>query len=212
MQVRVWDSFVRGFHWLLLVTFAGLWYTGGKIDHIDRHEQLGLFMLALLLTRIIWGFIGSESAQFKTFLVGPKALVSYIKAPGSFQAFTHNPLGAWSVIAMLAALLAQAITGLFTDDAIFYRGPLAHLADASTVRLLTQYHKLIIDLILILAAVHSVAIVFYHLKGKKLLPAMIHGRQVTGENTSERAPKIRHGGWGYTLLVMNCIWIFLWLG
>src|SRR5690554_1654625 len=210
MQVRVWDGFIRGFHWLLLATFLGLWFTGGKIEHIDRHEQLGLFMLALLLTRIIWGFVGSESARFQHFLAGPKTVIHYLKAPREFQRFTHNPLGAWSVVALLVVLLAQVGTGLFTDDAIFYRGPLAHLARSDTLRLLTSYHKQIINFIWVLVILHVVAIVMYRLLGKNLVPAMIHGNQA-GEG-NQRPPVIRHGGWGYLLLAVNCIWIFYFLG
>ncbi|MCC5855367.1 MAG: cytochrome b/b6 domain-containing protein [Idiomarina sp.] len=210
MKVQVWDGFIRGFHWLLLVTFAGLWYTGGNIDFIDQHELLGLFMLALLLTRIMWGFVGSESARFSTFVKGPVSVWRYLRDKSATTPLTHNPIGAWSVIALLTLLLAQALTGLFTDDAIFYQGPLASWVDNDVNRLLTRYHKQIIDGILILVAIHIVAIFVYRIRGTALTWTMVSGKRQTSEPLAQ--PKLVHGAWGYGLLAVNCLWIYLWLG
>lgn len=209
MTVRVWDGFIRGFHWLLLAAFAGLWYTGGKLEHIDKHEMLGIFMLALLLSRIIWGFCGSESARFRYFLAGPKALFLYLRAPKSFQSHTHNPMGGWSVILMLALLSVQAITGLFTDDAIFYRGPLAALVSKDTLKTMTSIHLINFDLLKIVIGLHVLAIVVYKFVGEPLVYAMIRGHKKADSTTQ---PRIVNGAWGYVILAVNYGWLTWWLG
>ncbi len=199
MTVRVWDGYIRGFHWLLLAAFAGLWYTGGDFMLVDRHEQLGTFLLALIISRIIWGFVGSESARFRYFLAGPKALFLYLRAPKSFQSHTHNPMGGWSVVLMLALLLVQGVTGLFTDDAIFYRGPLAALANKDTLKIMTSIHHLNFDLLKIVIGLHTLAIVVYKFVGEPLVYAMIKGDKKADPATQ---PLIVHGAWGYLILAV----------
>lgn len=210
MVVTLWDAFIRGFHWLLVLVVTGLWLTGGNITYIDIHHKLGLVVLALLLTRIIWGFVGSESARFRTFLRGPRAMISHIRNPLKGTWLTHNPVGGWAVVLMILALLAQAITGLFTDDAIFFRGPLAHLLSNDWVRTLTSYHKQAFDWILILLAIHILANAIYSIKGKRLMEAMVTGKIESQEPVKQ--PKVVHGGYGFALLAFNLIWIFWWLG
>ncbi|RUO22660.1 hypothetical protein CWE08_05710 [Aliidiomarina iranensis] len=221
MVIKLWDGFIRGFHWLLVVVLAGLWYTGGSVDYleindtviefVDVHHKLGLIMLALILTRIIWGVVGSQPARFSTFLKGPKAIIGYIKSPFSKEHLTHNPGGGIIVVIMLAMLLAQAITGLFSDDAIFFRGPLASTVSNDVVRLLTSYHKQAFDFILAIIALHIVAIFVYLLMKKNLISPMITGKKAITSSATE-ALKQRHGGYGFILLAVNLIWIFWWLG
>lgn len=209
MTVKVWDGFIRGFHWLLLVVFAGLWYTGGELEHIDLHEMLGIFMLALLITRVIWGFCGSESARFRYFIASPKTVFLYLRAPKSFKNHTHNPMGGWSVVLMLALLLIQGTTGLFTDDAIFYRGPLASLVSKDTLKTMTSLHHLNFDLLKIVVGLHLLAIVVYKFVGEPLVYAMIQGHK-KGDATTQ--PRIVHGAWGYVILAINYAWLTWWLG
>lgn len=215
VTIKLWDGFVRGFHWLLVLVFAGLWYTGGNIDYIDQHHQLGLVMLALVLTRIIWGFVGSISARFSTFIKSPFAVFRYARAPLQKDYLTHNPAGAYMVVIMLALLLAQAISGLFTDDAIFFRGPLAQYVSNDTVRALTRYHKQAFDYILIVIALHLIAVAVYTLLKKKLIKPMITGKKdVSVDDTTASAsatPASRHGGWGFLLFAVNLAWIFYFL-
>ncbi|RUO38083.1 hypothetical protein CWE13_00030 [Aliidiomarina shirensis] len=221
MVIKLWDGFIRGFHWLLVVVLAGLWYTGGNLDYldlngtviefVDLHHKLGLVMLALIITRIIWGVFGSQPARFSQFLRGPKAVIAYLKSPFSKEHLTHNPGGGIIVVIMLALLLAQAVTGLFTDDAIFFRGPLANTVSNEMVSTLTSYHKQAFDFILIVIALHIVAIFVYLLMRKNLITPMITGKK-TLSTTTEKPPQQRHGGYGFILLAVNLFWIFWWLG
>ncbi|EGN74338.1 cytochrome b [Idiomarina sp. A28L] len=221
MVIKLWDGFVRGFHWLLVVVLAGLWYTGGNLDYlefngniiefIDVHHKLGLIMLALIITRILWGIFGSSPARFSQFLRGPKAVWGYLKSPFSKEHLTHNPGGGLIVVLMLVLLLAQAISGLFTDDAIFFRGPLANTVNNDVVRALTSYHKQAFDFILILIALHIVAIFVYLVMRKNFIGPMITGKK-TITNSNITPPKQLHGGYGFILLSLNLFWIFWWLG
>lgn len=222
MVIKLWDGFIRGFHWLLVVILAGLWYTGGNLDYlefnnfviefIDVHHKLGLIMLGLLITRIIWGVFGSQPARFSQFVRGPKAVFAYLKSPFSKEHLTHNPGGGLVVVLMLALLLAQAITGLFTDDAIFFRGPLASTVSTDIAYALTSYHKQAFDFILILIALHIVAIFVYLLKRKNLIAPMITGKKHIQAKSQRKQPKQLHGGFGFALLAINLLWIFWWLG
>ena len=122
-RIALWDLPTRAFHWLLAASVTGALvtgYVGG--NWIEWHARLGETIVGLIVFRIVWGFVGAPSAQFTTFVRGPRAIAAYVR--GQWQGVGHNPLGGWSVILMLLALLVQATTGLFTNDEIATTGPL----------------------------------------------------------------------------------------
>ena len=89
--VRAWDLGVRVFHWSLLVLLTGLWLTGeSEGDWMEVHQWLGISALALVLSRIAWGFVGSETARFGHFIRGRGAVVTYLR--GVFH-FVSNTTG-----------------------------------------------------------------------------------------------------------------------
>lgn len=220
MIIKLWDGFVRSFHWLLVLALVGLWYTGGSMDYIEvfgvyleyttLHYRLGLFVLALIITRIMWGFVGSEPARFSSFIKGPRAIFNYLRNPFAETHLTHNPGGAVVVVLMLALVLAQAVSGLFIDDAIFFRGPLADSVSNEWVRTLTSYHKQAFDYLLILIALHIVAILVYLVKRKNLIAPMITGKKMVA--STKKSPRQVHAGIGFAILIGNLIWVYWWLG
>jgi cytochrome b len=125
-SIHVWDIFVRVFHWSLVGSMIGLYISGEKMESV--HIRLGYFVIALLLARIIWGFIGTKHAKFADFLYSPPEIFYYLKSllSGKPIHYTgHNPAGGLMVLVMLTALPATAFTGLkalATDG----KGPLAH--------------------------------------------------------------------------------------
>jgi cytochrome b len=177
--VRVWDLPTRLFHWALVVCIIGLITTsqiGGNA--MDWHFRFGYAVLTLLLFRLLWGFVGGHWSRFSTFLYSPASLLRYIRGQeNGGQPLGHNPLGALSVFAILAVLLLQVGTGLFSDDEIAAVGPLSKLASGSLVSQLTHYHKDIGKLIVLaLVVLHIGAIVFYRVKRKKdLIRPMLVG-------------------------------------
>ena len=177
--VRVWDLPTRLFHWALVVCIVGLVTTaqiGGNA--MEWHFRFGYSVLTLLLFRLVWGFAGGHWSRFSSFLYSPASLLRYIRGQeDGVQPLGHSPLGALSVFAILALLLLQVGTGLFSDDEIAAVGPLSKLASGAVVSQLTHYHKDIGKVIvLILVLLHIGAIAFYRIKRKKdLIRPMLVG-------------------------------------
>lgn len=162
-KVRVWDLPTRLFHWGLAAGFAGSWYTGEN-GMTEWHERCGLAILALLAFRLIWGFVGGEFARFADFVRGPASAFRYLRETlsGRHPAYLgHNPLGGWSVLALLAVMAVQGTLGLFANDDILYEGPLYSLVSHDLSSRLTGWHHLTFDLVLILVAIHVTAVVAY---------------------------------------------------
>ncbi|MEW5727527.1 MAG: cytochrome b/b6 domain-containing protein [Pseudomonadota bacterium] len=172
--VKVWDLPVRLFHWGLVALVAALW-ASGEFGKLDIHMQLGAGALALVLFRLGWGIAGSRTARFADFVRGPATIVAHLRGAVPCRV-GHNPLGALSVVLLLALVLAQAASGLFTSDDIFTEGPLARFASADTVSLLSTVHRAGFKLLLAAIGLHLAAIVFYRLvKRENLVTPMITG-------------------------------------
>jgi cytochrome b len=177
--VRIWDLPTRLFHWTLAASTVAMIVTakiGGNA--MIWHLRLGHVVLALLLFRLVWGLIGGHWSRFRSFLYTPGDLLEQLRGRGN-PAHTagHSPLGALSVFAMLAALLAQVGTGLFSDDAIFFAGPLSSKAPANVVSAATRWHaELGQYLLYALLGLHLLAIAWYTLARRRpLVRAMLTG-------------------------------------
>lgn len=191
-QIKVWDLPLRVFHWVLLLlviaSFVSEW-----TDNLDRHATIGFCVLALLLFRLVWGFVGGTHARFANFVRGPSAVLAYLgslvgKRPGTFHA-GHNPVGALSVLALLLSLLLQAVTGLFTTTDEMFEGPLSKFVSSSLSETLTTIHRFNSNVLLALVGLHVVAILFYRfVKRENLVSAMFSGRkEVPGSAQAEDA-------------------------
>jgi cytochrome b len=180
VAVRVWDAPVRLFHWLL-VALVCVSVATGKIggNAMKWHMYSGYGVLSLLLFRLLWGIFGSSHARFSHFLRGPASVWGY--ASGLFRrqpshTLGHNPLGGLMVALMLAVLLFQAGSGLFSNDDIATEGPLYAKVGKDLSDRITSWHKLNSNLVLALAAVHVAAVIFYRVfKGENLVRPMISG-------------------------------------
>lgn len=181
-QIRVWDLPTRMFHWLL-VTLVAVSFVTGKIGGawMPYHIWSGCAILGLLVFRLAWGFVGGRHARFSAFVRAPGAVLRYTRTllqPEAPRHLGHNPLGGWSVLAMLLALLVQAVTGLFANDDIFTEGPLYPWISKATSDWLTHIHKLNQGVVLLLAGVHVMAVLFYLImKHKNLILPMFTGRK-----------------------------------
>jgi cytochrome b len=198
--VRVWDPFVRVFHWSLIALFALAWRTGETHD-MERHRQAGYAILALLLFRVFWGFAGSRTARFAQFLKGPAAIRAYLrKFMDDAPSDGHNPLGGWSVAALLAVLLAITATGLFAVDVDgFESGPLADWVSFDQGRVSARWHDGVFKAALAVIGLHISAIVFYQmLIGQNLIGPMITGtRERAADDTASDvrwSPALALGG------------------
>lgn len=178
-RVRVWDLPVRLFHWAIVLLVPALWWTAEN-DRLDLHVLLGEIALGLLLFRLLWGVLGSSTARFSGFVKGPAAVIRYLRGTG--RAFGHNPLGGWSVVAMLVALGTQIGLGLFIvqEDAFFDepQGPLSHLVSYETSRTLAERHETFFWVLVALIALHVLAVLYYlAVKRDDLVTPMVTGRR-----------------------------------
>ncbi|MFN7751737.1 MAG: cytochrome b/b6 domain-containing protein [Pseudomonadota bacterium] len=183
VPLPVWDLPVRLFHWVLVLLLAVSWMTGrdGGIDAMTWHLRAGLAVLALLLARIAWGVIGSQTARFREFVRGPRA--AWADARALLRRTTpphagHPPLGGWMVVALLIARLVQCATGEYANDAVMTEGPLAGRVSPALGEWLSTIHRWNVNVLLALAAVHVAAVV-YHIVAMRsdLLLGMITGRR-----------------------------------
>lgn len=197
--LRVWDVPIRLVHWLLVALIAFSWWTA-EYDHLDWHIWSGCAVLTLLIFRILWGFAGSSTARFSSFVRGPKSVVRYLRG-SRWNAIGHTPLGALSVLAILLVLSVQVGLGLIAEDedGIVF-GPLAHLVSTDTSDTARAIHSLNFDLLLALIALHVGAILFYRFfRGKRLTSAMITGRASLDAPAQEMQP----GKWWVAVLCLG---------
>ena len=179
---KIWDPVTRLWHWVLALA-VGVGWTFGKFmsfDNIQWHFYLGYLVLGLVLFRCLWGLLGPAPVRLRALLPAPAELWRYLRHVGRREpsgAAGHNPLGSISVVLMLLAVGAQAVTGLFlVSDDFFESGPLAGYVSEATVNRLTWWHHLNADLILILVALHVGAVLFYLVwKRENLVKPMITG-------------------------------------
>ncbi|MEC8643365.1 MAG: cytochrome b/b6 domain-containing protein, partial [Pseudomonadota bacterium] len=177
-RILVWDLPLRLFHWGLAVAVVTNVVTA-NLGRMDIHERSGLTVLALVVFRLLWGFIGGHHARFRNFVRAPRAVLAWLRAPSEAAAprqAGHSPLAALSVLALLAVTGFMATTGMFASDGILFDGPLAHLAPAQSEAATKIHHRAKLALIL-LVVLHLVAILVYKF-GKKinLTRAMVTGR------------------------------------
>lgn len=170
----VWDLPVRLVHWLFAALIAFSWWSVHH-HHTDWHIWSGCAILTLLIFRFLWGFVGSSTARFTSFVRGPRAIAEYWR--GTWVGIGHNPLGALSVLALLAAVSVQVGLGLISEDEDgIYMGPLAKLVSVDTSDKARDIHEFWFNVILGLIILHLLAILYYRLRGKKLTLPMITGQ------------------------------------
>ncbi len=174
--IRLWDLPTRIVHWAMALLVPFSWWTGDT-GQMERHRFSGYLLLGLLLFRLIWGFSGSAPSRFAAFVKGPAAVWRYVRG-GAAQVAGHNPLGGWSVVAMLSALALQIGLGLFSvDEEGFESGPFAHLLAFDTSRTVESLHEKLFWVLVGLIVLHIAAILWYLLvRRDNLVSAMITGR------------------------------------
>ncbi|MGC8697687.1 MAG: cytochrome b/b6 domain-containing protein [Halothiobacillus sp.] len=177
-RIKVWDLPTRLFHWLLVVGIFSLWFTADVLGRLSLHIAIGYALLGLIVFRLVWGFIGSDTARFSHFVRGPRHIIQYLKKPDDTVTLGHNPLGALSVVALLLVIMVQLGTGLFANDQIYSEGPFSDYVSERTQDLLTYIHEINFYILLGLISLHLAAIAYHQLKKHEpLVRAMITGQR-----------------------------------
>jgi cytochrome b len=190
--MKVWDLPIRLFHWLIVALVGFSWWSA-ESGLMDWHTRSGLAVLILLVFRLIWGFVGSSTARFGNFVRSPAAVIAYLRRPReTVHAPGHNPLGGYSVIAMLLVLATQVGTGLFAVDVDgIESGPLSHLVSFDQGRAAAEVHHISFSVLQGLVVLHVLAIAWYRIKGRRLIMPMLTGRD---PQLVEAAPQAAGGG------------------
>jgi cytochrome b len=206
LRIPVWDWPVRFVHWAIVLLLVALVVTG-KLgdDWLAWHMRFGQAMLALVLFRLAWGFVGSRNARFRSFLHGPSAVARYagslVRRAHEIHV-SHNPLGGWMVVVLLAALLVQASAGLFTNDDILWEGPLAKRVTKETTDAISSFHRRFWWVIVALSAVHIAAVLSYlALLKENLTHAMLTGRKLLPEGVGDAQHAAASSGKALVLLI-----------
>jgi cytochrome b len=189
-RARVWDWPTRIAHWLFVLLIPLAWWTAEE-DAFDWHRRIGYLLLALILFRLLWGFFGSSTARFANFLRGPIATWRYVRGSDRLpERVGHNPLGGWSVVALLAVMLLQVGLGLFAVDVDgLESGPLSDAIGFDAGRIAADLHELNFNLLLAFIGLHIVAILFYlFVRRRNLVGPMVTGSMASDERIEEMAP------------------------
>ena len=207
-KIRVWDLPTRLFHWVLVLCFAGLWYTGKEGD-MDRHLILGFIVLGLIVFRTGWGLAGSDYSRFRALQLSIPRALRYIRKGLKTDYPGHNPLGSWAVVALLLGLSVQVGSGLFANDSILTEGPLARFVSGATSDWLTTVHSFNFDILLALVALHISAVLFHTLvKREDIIPGMITGLRRVHSRYHQPAAE----SWEvFTVLALLATMIVTWL-
>ena len=176
--VLVWDLGVRLSHWTTAVGFFVAYLTE---DLLAPHVWSGYLVLALVVFRIVWGFVGSKYARFSDFVYPPSTVLTNLKEivlahPKRYLG--HSPAGGAMVILLLSGLLGTIVTGVMLYGADQHAGPLAGAMSGVNKDLLKEPHEFLANLTLGLVGLHILGVIAASLTHKEnLVRAMLTGRK-----------------------------------
>jgi cytochrome b len=176
-EVYIWDPFVRVFHWTLVVAFTVAYLT--EDDLLKVHVFAGYLVGALVIARVIWGFVGPTRARFSDFVYAPVTALRYIRDLLLFRSeryLGHSPGGGAMVVVLLLFLAATVVTGLVVYGGDQQAGPLAGMFTKDFGESFEEVHELIANITLGLIFAHVAAVVlasFVH--RENLVRAMVTG-------------------------------------
>jgi cytochrome b len=192
-DIPVWDRFVRVGHWMLAAAFLIAYVT--EDDLLTIHVWAGYVALAIVLMRIVWGFVGPQHARFRDFLYSPldgwRYLTDLLRGRAR-RYLGHSPAGATMVYALLVGVLATTISGLFVYAYEEHAGPLAAFVTQTSTPTITddehskseadevweEIHEVLANVTLALVGLHIAGVVLASLAHREnLLRAMISGRK-----------------------------------
>jgi cytochrome b len=218
-KVKLWDFPVRLFHWALVIAIVTAWWTNRQVM-IDIHAIAGYSVLALVLFRIIWGFVGSSNARFADFLTGPRRVIHYmLKIPnGSMADLTyagHNPAGGWMVALLIFLVGVQAVSGLFAseDTFLFFDGPLVAYVSSDIAGTMNWIHHPYIMLIYAAVGLHVFAALFYlFVKRENLIRPMVIGTRQIPTELAQRFANIRFASPVLGVVILIVCALLVWGG
>lgn len=159
-QVYVWDSFVRIFHWSLVIAFTVAFLA--EEETLNIHVWAGYVVGILLIARLLWGFIGPSHARFSDFVYRPAAAIGYIRdllRSRSARYIGHSPGGGAMIVLLMVFLALTVITGMIVYGGEHQGGLLAGIVSKETAEGLEEVHNALAYVALALVLVHIAAVV-----------------------------------------------------
>ncbi len=182
-HVKVWDRFIRVFHWTLALGFATA-FVSGELHASTLHVWIGYLLCVMLALRLYWGLRGSEYARFRSFFFSPGETLAYFRSmftghPKHY--YGHNPAGALMVFALLGLLALIFVSGLLTLSAIDFEGPLLFLANRVSDEASYAFrdiHEFLPIVGLVLVSLHILGVIAGSIQHKEnLVRAMLTGKK-----------------------------------
>ena len=190
--VKVWDVPTRLFHWGVVLLLITSWVSQDQ-EWMSLHLLSGYCLMALLLFRLAWGVVGSETSRFARFLRSPVAALRHLRHLPRHEPDTevgHNAAGGWMVLVLLALLGLQVATGLCANDDVVTQGPLADWVGKENSDWLTGIHAWVFTLIEVAVGLHVLTVLAYAIvKRHDLVRPMLGGWKWLPETA--RAPVLR---------------------
>lgn len=188
--VRIWDPFVRIFHWSLAGAFIVAYVS--EDDFLDIHTFAGYTVLTLVALRLVWGLIGTRHARFSDFVRPPGEAMGYVKESllGKAKRYLgHNPAGGLMIVALLLSLLTTTLSGIATLGAEESAGPLAGVmgsASHAVGEAVEEIHEFFANFTLLLVFGHLVGVLFESVVHREnLVRAMITGDKPLRDGESQ---------------------------
>lgn len=210
---QVWDLPVRLFHWALATAVVVSIVAVEWLDDIGLHVRSGQVVLGLLVFRLVWWLAGPPGASLRSLLASMVSLPAYLRGR-AVRYHGHNPLGAWSVAAMMTSLLVQVLTGLGADDEIFTTGPLVPYLSEAQVALANRIHETNKFVLFALIGLHVAAIAYYAIaKRRNLVGPMITGRMdPSADGPQPILPRPGWLAWLAAAVAAGIAWVVFRLG
>ena len=166
--IKVWDPFVRVFHWSLAGLFLLAYATGDEIEKV--HIAAGYAIAGLLALRIVWGFVGPHHARFSDFVRTPRVVLTYLRDVALLRApryLGHNPAGGMMVVALIVTLLGTCTTGYMMTTGSFWGA-----------KWVEEVHETFAHITIGLVVVHVLGVLVASFEHREsLVTAMITGRK-----------------------------------
>jgi len=179
-RIKVWDPLVRVFHWTLVAAFGIAYFT--EEDFLLLHSWAGYIVFALLLVRLVWGFLGTRYARFSNFIYSPREIRHFLKQTLRLRAkryIGHNPAGGAMIVLLIISLLITTITGMAVYGISDNAGPLATWLSNSghaTEKAFEEVHEFFANFTLLLVFVHVAGVIVESLLHREnLVHAMFNG-------------------------------------
>jgi cytochrome b len=192
-EIRVWDPFVRLFHWTLVAAFTIAYVT--EDDFMTVHVYAGYLIAGLVVLRLVWGMVGGRYARFSSFVRRPSEVIAYMKDIAAFRPkryLGHNPAGGAMVVALLLSLGLTVFSGLLTYGAMEFSGPLAGLTAGvsdAVAHGFKEVHEFFANFTLMLVILHIIGVLVASMQHREnLVRSMITGIKRINKGEDSEVP------------------------